>query len=60
MIESVMVFCTERQHHKFLKDAPEFEQMNIDEDIQMFKFYFSVSKEEQARRFKARETDPLK
>jgi polyphosphate kinase 2 len=60
MVEPVMGFCTERQHHKFLKDAPQFEQMIIDEDIKMFKFYFSVSKDEQARRFKARETDPLK
>ena len=60
MVEPVMGFCTERQHHKFLKDAPQFEQMIIDEDIQMFKFYFSVSKKEQARRFKARDTDPLK
>ncbi len=60
MVEPVMGFCTERQHHKFLKDAPEFEEMLVDEGIQMFKFYFSVSKEEQARRFKARETDPLK
>jgi len=60
MVEPVMGFCTERQHHKFLKDAPEFEQMIVDEGIQIFKFYFSVSKDEQARRFKARETDPLK
>lgn len=60
MVEPVMGFCTERQHHKFLKDAPDFEQMIVDEDIKIFKFYFSVSKEEQARRFKARETDPLK
>ncbi len=60
MVEPVMGFCTERQHHKFLKDAPEFEKMIVEEDIQIFKFYFSVSKEEQARRFKARETDPLK
>jgi polyphosphate kinase 2 len=60
MVEPVMGFCTERQHHKFLKDAPEFEEMIVDEDIQIFKFYFSVSKDEQARRFKARETDPLK
>jgi polyphosphate kinase 2 len=60
MVEPVMGFCTERQHHKFLKDAPEFEQMIVDEDIQMFKFYFSVSKKEQARRFKSRENDPLK
>jgi len=60
MVEPVMGFCTERQHHKFLKDVPEFEQMIVDEGIQLFKFYFSVSKEEQARRFKKRETDPLK
>jgi polyphosphate kinase len=60
MVESVMGFCIERQHHKFLKDAPEFEKMIVDEGIQIFKFYFSVSKDEQASRFKARETDPLK
>ena len=60
MVEPVMGFCTERQHHKFLKDAPEFEKMIVDEEILIFKFYFSVSKDEQASRFKARETDPLK
>ena len=60
MVEPVMGFCTERQHHKFLKDVPKFEKMIVDEGIQIFKFYFSVSKKEQAKRFKARETDPLK
>ncbi len=60
MVEPVMGFCTEREHHKFLKDAPEFEKMLVDEGIQIFKFYFSVSKEEQENRFKSRETDPLK
>jgi polyphosphate kinase 2 len=60
MVEPVMGFCSEREHHKFLKDAPEFEKMIVDEGIQIFKFYFSVSKAEQAKRFKARETDPLK
>ena len=60
MVEPVMGFCTEREHHKFLKDVPEFEKMIVDENIKLFKFYFSVSKEEQAKRFKARETDPLK
>lgn len=60
MVEPVMGFCTEREHHKFLKDAPAFEKMIVDEEIMIFKFYFSVSKKEQAKRFKARETDPLK
>ncbi|MCW8821476.1 MAG: polyphosphate kinase 2 [Sulfurovum sp.] len=60
MVEPVMGFCTERQQVRFLKDAPEFEKMITDDDIQIFKFYFSVSKDEQARRFKARETDPLR
>jgi polyphosphate kinase 2 len=60
MVEPVMGFCTEREHHKFLKDVPEFEKMIVEEGIKIFKFYFSVSKEEQAKRFKARETDPLK
>lgn len=60
MVEPVMGFCTQREHHKFLKDAPAFEKMIADEGIQIFKFYFSVSRDEQAKRFKARETDPLK
>jgi polyphosphate kinase 2 len=60
MVEPVMGFCSEREHHKFLKDAPAFEKMIVDADIQLFKFYFSVSKEEQKRRFKSRESDPLK
>ncbi len=60
MVEPVMGFCTEREHHKFLKDAPEFEKMLVEEGIQIFKFYFSVSRKEQKRRFKSRETDPLK
>jgi len=60
MVEPVMGFCSERQHHQFLKDAPKFEDMITEEQIKIFKFYFSVSKDEQAKRFKERETDPLK
>jgi len=60
MVEPVMGFCTQKQQHKFLKDAPAFEKMIVEEDIKIFKFYFSVSKDEQAKRFKEREQDPLK
>ncbi len=60
MVEPVMGFCTQRQQSKFLKDAPLFEKMLVEEDIKIFKFYFSVTKEEQARRFAKREQDPLK
>ncbi|MDD2450224.1 MAG: polyphosphate kinase 2 [Sulfurimonas sp.] len=60
MVEPVMGFCSERQHHQFLKDAPKFEDMITEEQIKIFKFYFSVSKDEQAKRFNAREADPLK
>jgi len=60
MVEPVMGFCTEREHHKFLKDAPAFEKMIVDEGVQLFKFYFSVSKDEQENRFKSRKNDPLK
>ncbi len=60
MVEPVMGFCTDEQHKRFLKDVPLFEQMLVKDNIKLFKFYFSVSKEEQARRFEARKTDPLK
>ena len=60
MVEPVMGFCTERQHRKFLRDVPEFEKMLVEDGIKLFKFYFSVSKKEQAKRFKDRENDPLK
>lgn len=60
MVEPVMGFCTERQQQKFLKDVPFFESMLAEEDIKIFKFYFSVSKEEQKKRFKSRKLDPLK
>ncbi len=60
MVEPVMGFCTQREQSKFLKDAPLFERMLAQDDIKIFKFYFSVSKEEQAKRFAKREQDPLK
>ncbi len=60
MVEPVMGFCTQKQHHDFLQDVPKFEEMIVDSGIKMFKFYFSVSKDEQAKRFKDRQNDPLK
>lgn len=59
-VEPVMGFCNTEEHHEFLREVPEFEKMLVKSGIILFKFYFSVSKKEQARRFKKRETDPLK
>ena len=59
-VEPVMGFCTQEEHKEFLHEVPEFEKMLINSDITIFKFYFSVSKEEQKRRFDKRRTDPLK
>jgi polyphosphate kinase len=59
-VEPVMEFCTDAQHKRFLKDAPLFEEMLVKDGIKLFKFFFSVSKDEQQRRFDSRRTDPLK
>ncbi len=60
MVEPVMGFCTDEQNKRFLKDVPLFEQLLVKDGIFLFKFYFSVSKDEQMSRFDARKTDPLK
>ncbi len=60
MVEPVMGFCTDEQNKRFLKYTPLFEQMLVKDGIILFKFYFSVSKAEQLRRFESRKTDPLK
>lgn len=59
-VEPVMGFCTPQEHQDFLNHVSEFEKMLIDSGIILFKFYFSVSKKEQAQRFKDRKVDPLK
>jgi len=59
-VEPVMGFCTPEEHHEFLREVPQFEEMLVKSGITILKFYFSVSKDEQARRFQKRETDPLK
>ncbi len=60
MVERVMGFCEPDEVKEFLRSVPEFERMLYRSGLKMFKFYFSVSKEEQARRFACREDDPLK
>jgi polyphosphate kinase 2 len=60
MVEPVMDFCTDEQNKRFLKDVPMLEEMLVKDGIKLFKFFFSVSKDEQLRRFNSRETDPLK
>ena len=60
VVEPVMGFCTQSQHHAFLRQVPLLENMLIDDGIHLFKFWFSVSREEQFRRFKSREADHLK
>ncbi|MDP3266864.1 MAG: polyphosphate kinase 2 [Sulfuricurvum sp.] len=59
-VEPVMGFCTKDDHQRFLHQVPEYERMLVNSGIILFKFYFSVSKHEQAKRFKERKTDPLK
>ncbi len=60
MVERVMSFCTGQEVKEFLRSVPEFERMLIRSGIIVFKFYFSVSKKEQLRRFTNRTHDPLK
>jgi polyphosphate kinase 2 len=60
MVERVMGFCSGNEVREFLRAAPELERMLIRSGIIMFKFYFSVSRREQKRRFYKRLHDPLK
>ncbi|NOT86837.1 MAG: polyphosphate kinase 2 [Lysobacter sp.] len=59
-VERVMGFCSSAEYLEFLREAPEFERMLVRSGIRVYKFWFSVSREEQLRRFKARRNDPLK
>jgi polyphosphate kinase 2 len=59
-VERVMGFCSEREYEEFLRQAPEFERQLVRSGIHLFKFWFSVSRDEQRRRFKERKLHPLK
>lgn len=59
-VEPVMGFCTNEEHNMFLRQVPKLEEMLVNSGIILFKFYFSVSKDEQKARFDSRKNDPLK
>src|SRR6058998_2269487 len=59
-VERVMGFCTEAQYQEFMRSCPEFERMLVRAGIILIKYWFSVSDEEQERRFQARVDDPMR
>ncbi|MBK7617322.1 MAG: polyphosphate kinase 2 [Burkholderiales bacterium] len=59
-VERVMGFCTDQEYDEFLRQVPEFERQLVRSGVHMFKFWFSVSRDEQRRRFKERKLHPLK
>jgi len=59
-VEHVMGFCTEDEYQEFLRSCPEFERMLVRSGIILIKYWFSVSDEEQEKRFRARIGDPTK
>lgn len=59
-VERVMGFCSPPEYNQFMHQAPEFERMLTSSGIHLMKFWFSVGREEQLRRFNSRKHDPLK
>jgi len=59
-VERVMGFCEPTDYLEFMRQTPEFERMLTRSGIRLYKYWFSVTQEEQGRRFKSREIDPLK
>lgn len=59
-VERVMGFCEPHEYLQFMRQTPELERMLVNSGIHLFKFWFSVSREEQLRRFISRRDDPLK
>jgi polyphosphate kinase 2 len=60
VVEPVMQFCTKGQYQQFMRQVPEFEHMLYEDGIEMVKFWFSISKREQEKRFRDRKINPLK
>lgn len=59
-VERVMDFCTPTEYLEFMRQAPDFERMLVNDGIRLFKYWFSVTRKEQHRRFESRRGDPLK
>ncbi len=59
-IEKVLGFCTPEEHRRFLRQCPIFERLLVEDGITLIKYWFSVSDEEQERRFQARIDDPIR
>lgn len=60
VVEPVMGFCNDAQYHKFMVQVPEFEHLLYEDNVKVIKFWFSISKDEQKKRFEARLKNPLK
>jgi polyphosphate kinase 2 len=59
-VERVMGFCSPSEYLEFMREVPELERMLVRSGIRLYKYWFSVTREEQLKRFQERETDPLK
>ncbi|OIQ63932.1 polyphosphate kinase 2 (PPK2) [mine drainage metagenome] len=59
-VERVMGFCSPNEYLEFMRQTPEMERMLVRSDIRLYKYWFSVTRDEQRARFLARDTDPLK
>ena len=59
-VERVMGFCKPTEYLEFMRQTPELERMLVRSGIRLYKYWFSVTRDEQLRRFRSRETDPLK
>ncbi|MDH3643550.1 MAG: polyphosphate kinase 2, partial [Gammaproteobacteria bacterium] len=60
VVEPVMGFCTDKQYRTFMQQVPEFEHMLYEDNLEMVKFWFSISKSVQEERFESRRVNPLK
>ena len=60
VVEPVMGFCNEDEYSKFMVQVPEFEHMLYEDGVEIIKFWFSITKDEQLRRFESRLKNPLK